>query len=221
MEMRLILLGAPGAGKGTQAARLVSYFNIPQISTGDMLRSAVANRTAIGLSVKKIMESGQLVSDNIIIDLVKERFEHPDCAQGFLLDGYPRTINQAHELQKAEIKLNQVINLNVDKEEIVKRITGRRVHLPSGRVYHIEYNPPRVSGLDDETGDPLVIREDDKEAIIRKRLDVYYMQTEPLICYYRDLASIDPHAPKFHEVSGEGSVDQIFQRILMAIQQGA
>lgn len=215
--MRLILLGAPGAGKGTQALRLIKYFNIPQISTGDMLRSAIASGSKLGLEAKKIMDAGQLVSDEIIIGLVKERLEHDDCAQGFLLDGFPRTIPQAQALKDAGVPIDHVVDIDVDGEEIVKRISGRRVHVASGRVYHVEYQPPRVADVDDETGEPLIFRDDDREEIIRKRLEVYYMQTKPLIHYYQEWAKIDPNAPVFHSVSGEGHVDVIFQRIISAI----
>ena len=217
--MRLMLLGGPGAGKGTQASRLSAYFNIPQISTGDMLRSAIAARTSLGLNAKKIMDAGELVSDDIIIGLVKERLKEPDCINGFLLDGFPRTLAQADALKNADIKLDHVVEIAVDHEEIVKRITGRRTHLPSGRVYHVLYNPPKIEGIDDITGDELILREDDKEEIIRKRLAVYQEQTEPLIAYYKALSEqAGNYAPKFHRIAGEGSVDDIFSRICEVLE---
>ncbi len=214
-----MLLGGPGAGKGTQALLLIKHFNIPQISTGDMLRSAVAAGTPLGLSAKKIMESGQLVPDDIIIALVKERLQQDDCKNGFLLDGFPRTIVQAEALRKENIFLDHVIEISVDDAEIIKRICGRRTHPASGRIYHVEYNPPQQEGLDDVTGEPLIIREDDKEEIIRKRLDVYHQQTEPLVNYYREWSNKnDPHSPAFHRVKGIGTVDEIFHGILAAIE---
>jgi adenylate kinase len=217
--MRIMLLGGPGAGKGTQALLLIKHFNIPQISTGDMLRSAIAAGTALGLSAKKIMDSGELVSDEIIIGLVKERLQQEDCASGFLLDGFPRTLQQAEALKQADIDLDQVIQVAVDDEEIVKRISGRRIHTPSGRVYHVEYSPPKKAGFDDMTGEPLEQRNDDREEIIRKRLDVYHEQTEPLVKYYQQWSQKnDSHAPAFHRVDGTGNVNAIFQRILSAIQ---
>lgn len=217
--MRIMLLGGPGAGKGTQALLLIKHFNIPQISTGDMLRSAIAAGTPLGLSAKKIMDSGELVSDDIIIGLVKERLQQADCKGGFLLDGFPRTLQQAEALKQADIDLDQVVQVAVDDEEIVKRISGRRIHSASGRVYHVEYSPPKKTGHDDETGEPLVQRNDDHEEIIRKRLDVYHQQTEPLVKYYQQWSQQnDPHAPKFHRVDGTGNVNAIFQRILSAIQ---
>lgn len=216
--MRLVLLGGPGAGKGTQAQHLMKSFNIPQISTGDMLRAAIAKGSELGLSAKKIMDAGQLVSDEIMIGLVKERLKQDDCHNGFLLDGFPRTIPQAEALKMAEIDLDHVIEIAVDDEEIVQRISGRRVHPASGRIYHVQYHPPKREGLDDESAEPLVQRDDDREEIIRKRLDIYHKQTEPLIGYYKSWASQQKDAaPAFHKVSGEGSVDTIFQRILSAI----
>ncbi len=218
--MRLVLLGGPGAGKGTQALRLMKLFNIPQISTGDMLRAAIAAGSPLGLSAKKIMDAGQLVSDDIMIGLVKERLALDDCRQGFLLDGFPRTIPQADALKQAGIVLDYVIEIKVDDDEIVRRISGRRVHPASGRVYHIEYNPPTQAGLDDETGDPLILRDDDQESIIRKRLDIYHEQTEPLVEYYHRWAEEhDIHSPAFHMISGEGTVDAIFERILNVIKE--
>ncbi|MDF1677071.1 MAG: adenylate kinase [Legionellaceae bacterium] len=218
-SVRLILLGGPGAGKGTQAERLAAHFNIPKISTGDMLRAAVTAGTPLGLSAKKIMDAGQLVSDEIIIALVKERLAQSDCEPGFLLDGFPRTIPQADALSAANIALDHVVEIAVDDEEIVKRISGRRVHLDSGRAYHVQYNPPKVPDIDDVTGEPLVLREDDSEEIIRKRLAVYHEQTEPLIHYYQEEGVTDtPGAPKFHRILGEGGVDEVFQRILSVIE---
>lgn len=217
--MRMMLLGGPGAGKGTQAARLTAYFNIPQISTGDMLRAAVAEGTPLGLSAKKIMESGELVSDDIIIALVKERLSQEDCQHGFLLDGFPRTIAQAQALKDAHIALDHVVEIAVNDEEIVRRITGRRIHPASGRVYHVAYHPPKVEGCDDITGEPLILRDDDREEIIRNRLQVYHQQTSPLIAYYQTWLEEDKaHAPHFHRIEGIGDVDAIFQEILKALK---
>jgi adenylate kinase len=215
--MRLMLLGGPGAGKGTQALNLMNRFHIPQISTGDMLRAAIASGSELGLSAKAIMDAGQLVSDDIMIGLVKERLALDDCRQGFLLDGFPRTIPQANALKDAGLGLDYVIEIALDDDEIVRRISGRRVHPASGRVYHVTYNPPKRFGLDDETGEPLVLRDDDQESIIRKRLDVYHQQTELLVDYYQTWMQHDPCAPKFHRISGEGTVDTIFQRILSVL----
>jgi adenylate kinase len=219
-SIRLILLGGPGAGKGTQAHRLAKHFQIPQISTGDMLRAAVAAKSELGLRVKEIMDGGQLVSDDIIIALVKERLTAPDCVRGFLLDGFPRTMPQAEALTNAAITLDAVIELAVDDEDIVKRISGRRVHVASGRAYHLEYQPPKEPGIDDVTGEPLVQREDDHEGIIRKRLDVYHTQTEPLVAYYQQRAKVGAlGAPTFHCVEGLGSVEQVFERVLSALDE--
>ncbi|MDX1838236.1 adenylate kinase [Legionella taurinensis] len=216
--MRLMLLGGPGAGKGTQALKLINYFGIPQISTGDMLRSAIAAGTELGKNAKAIMDAGKLVSDEIIIALVKERLQQSDCRKGFLFDGFPRTIPQADALKTAGIKLDHVIEIAVPDSEIINRISGRRVHVASGRVYHVTFNPPLKAGLDDATGEPLIQRADDSEATIQKRLDVYHQQTEPLIDYYQSWANTrDPLAPRFHRVSGLGSVDTIFTNILSAI----
>lgn len=216
--MRMMLLGGPGAGKGTQASRLTAHFHIPQISTGDMLRAAVAAGTPLGLDAKKIMDSGKLVSDDIIIALVKERLAAPDCQNGFLLDGFPRTLAQAEALKEAKIPLDHVVEIGVDDEEIVKRITGRRTHPASGRVYHLQYHPPKQEGLDDITGEVLIQRDDDREEIIRKRLEVYHEQTKPLIDYYQSWAKMDPRAPRFHRISGVGNVDQIFQNIIQVLK---
>ena len=216
--MRLMLLGAPGAGKGTQANKLSQYFNIPQISTGDMLRAAITEGTELGLHAKEIMDAGQLVSDDLIIALVKDRIQRDDCAHGFLFDGFPRTIPQADALKDAHIYLEHVLEIVVSDTEIIQRLSGRRVHLPSNRIYHIEYNPPKVAGRDDVTGEPLVQRDDDLEDTIRKRLDVYHTQTEPLIAYYQHWsATNDPEAPAFHRVVGSGDVEIIFLQLLAAI----
>lgn len=219
--MRLILLGGPGAGKGTQALRIVERFKIPQISTGDMLRSAIAAGSELGQSAKKIMESGQLVSDEIIVALVKERLQQPDCQKGFLFDGFPRTLPQADALKEGNIKLDHVIELAVPDEEIISRISGRRVHLPSGRVYHIKFHPPQVEGRDDITNELLVQRDDDKEETIKHRLAVYHQQTEPLVDYYKKLEqeakTSHSHVPHFHRVNGLGSADSVFDRILSCL----
>jgi adenylate kinase len=218
-RMRLMLLGGPGAGKGTQAARLVQAFNIPQISTGDMLRAAIASGSELGLNAKKIMDAGQLVSDDLIIKLVAARLQEPDCQNGFLLDGFPRTIPQADALKNARIDIDHVIEIALDDEEIVRRISGRRVHLASGRIYHVEFNPPRHPNKDDLTGEELVLRDDDHEEIVRKRLQVYHQQTEPLVKYYQDWEQQgEARAPAFHRISGAGSVDSIFDNIMQAIR---
>lgn len=219
--MRLMLLGGPGAGKGTQAAKLIDRYDIPQISTGDMLRAAIAEKTELGLSAKKIMDAGQLVSDDIMIALVKERLQRNDCDKGFLLDGFPRTLIQAEALKQAGIQLDHVVEISVDDEEIVNRISGRRIHPASGRVYHTEYNPPAYQDKDDVTGEHLIQRDDDREEIIRKRLEIYHQQTEPLIEYYQAWSETnDPKAPEFHRIKGIGSVDEIFKNIVSAIEEG-
>lgn len=210
--MRIILLGSPGAGKGTQAHKLVEKYNIPQISTGDMLRAAVKAKTPLGQKVQAVMDSGALVSDAIIIDLVQERIAKPDCANGFLLDGFPRTIAQAQALSEAEIAIDQVIEIAVADEEIVKRLSGRRVHPASGRVYHTEYNPPKVAGVDDLTGEPLIQREDDKAETVLKRLAHYHDMTSPLVAYYQDLASKSTSL-QFHRVDGVQPVETIAAEI--------
>src|SRR5713101_7436059 len=199
--MRLILLGPPGAGKGTQAAFIREKFGIPQISTGDMLRAAVKAGTPLGVAAKKVMDRGELVSDDIIIGLVKERIKAPDCAKGFLFDGFPRTLPQAEAMKNAGVAIEHVVEIVVPDEVIVERMSGRRAHLPSGRTYHVKFNPPKVAGKDDVTGEPLVLRDDDKEETVKKRLAVYHQQTEPLVNYYAGWAgSGDEHAPKVHRI---------------------
>ena len=216
--MRLILLGAPGAGKGTQATQICQKYGIPQISTGDMLRAAVKAGTPLGVAAKKVMDSGALVSDDIIIGLVKERIAQPDCAKGFLFDGFPRTIPQAEAMKSAGVKLDLVLEIDVPDEAIIERMSGRRAHLPSGRTYHIKFNPPKVAGKDDVTGEDLVQREDDKEATVRKRLEVYQAQTRPLVDYYSAWAAGgDPHAPRYRRIAGTGSVEQITERAFAAL----
>ena len=215
--MRLILLGAPGAGKGTQAEFISEKYAIPQISTGDMLRAAVKAGTELGLKAKEVMDSGGLVSDDIIIGLVKERITEPDCADGFLFDGFPRTIPQAESMVQAGVVIDHVLEIAVDDEEIVARLSGRRVHPGSGRVYHLLYNPPKVEGVDDETGEPLVQRDDDHEETVRRRLDVYQSQTSPLISFYQDMSGDD--APKYHRVPGVGTVDEIKQQVLASLSE--
>ena len=216
--MRIILLGAPGAGKGTQAAFLCKRFGIPQIATGDMLRSAVKAGTPLGLAAKKVMDSGALVSDDIILGLVKERIAQPDCAAGFLFDGFPRTIVQADALRSAGIKLDFVLEIDVPDAAIVERMSGRRVHIASGRSYHLRFNPPKVDNLDDVTGEPLIQRVDDLEETVLKRLAVYAAQTRPLVEYYeRWAASGDPAAPAYRKISGTGSVEEITARALAAL----
>jgi adenylate kinase len=217
-KMRLILLGPPGAGKGTQAAFIKEQFGIPQISTGDMLRAAVKAGTPLGLAAKKVMDAGQLVSDDIIIGLVKERLKQPDCASGYLFDGFPRTIPQAEAMREVGVALDYVLEIDVPDEEIVARMSGRRVHLASGRTYHVTFNRPKVPGKDDLSGEDLVQRDDDKEATVRKRLDVYHSQTRPLIDYYARWAQQgDPRAPRVRRISGQGSVEHIRQSALSAL----
>ena len=216
--MRLILLGAPGAGKGTQAAVICRHFGIPQISTGDMLRAAVKAGTPLGLAAKQVMDAGGLVSDEIIIGLVKERIAQPDCAAGFLFDGFPRTIPQADAMKAAGVRLDHVIEIDVPDEAIIERMSGRRAHLPSGRTYHVKFNPPKVAGVDDVTGEPLIQRDDDKEETVRKRLQVYQSQTRPLVAYYSDWAAKgDAGAPRYARIVGTGSVDEITGRVLGAL----
>ncbi|MDX3893998.1 adenylate kinase [Pusillimonas sp.] len=217
--MRLILLGPPGAGKGTQAAFITEKFGIPQISTGDMLRAAVKARTPLGLEAKKIMDTGGLVSDDIIIGLVRDRLKQPDCENGYLFDGFPRTIPQADALKEANIGLDFVVEIVVPDENIIERMSGRRVHPASGRSYHVTFNPPKTSDIDDVTGEPLVQRDDDREETVRHRLSVYQQQTRPLVDYYSDWAkSGDRNAPAFRQISGVGSLDEIRQRIADALK---
>lgn len=216
--MRLILLGGPGAGKGTQATFIKEKFGIPQISTGDMLRAHVKNGTALGVAAKKIMDSGALVSDEIIIGMVKERIAEADCAKGFLFDGFPRTIPQADAMKNAGIKIDYVVEIAVDDSEIIERMSGRRSHLPSGRTYHIKFNPPKVAGKDDVTDEDLVQREDDKEETVKKRLDVYHQQTEPLIGYYSSWSkSREALAPKYVTIAGVGKMEEIRDKIFAAL----
>ena len=216
--MRLILLGAPGAGKGTQATFICEKFGIPQISTGDMLRAAVKAGSPMGLAARKVMDAGALVSDDIIIGLVQERISQSDCANGFLFDGFPRTIPQADALKAAGVKLDFVLEFDVPFEAIIDRISGRRSHPASGRTYHVKHNPPQVEGRDDVTGEPLIQRDDDKEETVRKRLEVYQRQTRPLIEYYSAWAATgDPAAPRCASVSGTGSVEEITERVMAAL----
>ncbi|GIK24041.1 MAG: adenylate kinase [Rhodocyclales bacterium] len=217
--MKLILLGAPGAGKGTQAAFITEKYGIPQISTGDMLRAAVKAGTPLGLEAKKVMDAGQLVSDEIILGLIKERLQQPDCAKGFLFDGFPRTIPQAEALRTQGVDLDLVLEIDVPDEEIIKRMSGRRVHTASGRTYHVVFNPPKVAGKDDATGEDLIQREDDKEETVRKRLDVYHSQTKPLVEFYSKWAATgDARAPKYRKVNGVGPLDGIREAVLAALK---
>ncbi len=212
--MRIILLGGPGAGKGTQANYIKEKYGIPQISTGDMLRAAVKAGTPLGVEAKKVMDAGGLVSDDIILGLVKERTAEPDCAKGFLFDGFPRTIAQAEALKAQGVPIDCVVEIDVDDNEIIKRMSGRRVHMASGRTYHVVFNPPKVEGKDDETGEDLIQRDDDQEDTVRKRLDVYHEQTEPLIDYYTKWAnSGEAKAPKYVKIAGIGKVEEIRDRI--------
>ena len=216
--MRLILLGAPGAGKGTQAAFICQKYGIPQISTGDMLRAAVKAGTPLGLQAKGVMESGGLVSDDLIINLVKERIAQPDCANGFLFDGFPRTLPQAEAMKQAGVKLDYVLEIDVPFDAIIERMSGRRSHPASGRTYHVKFNPPKIADKDDVTGEPLVQRDDDKEDTVRKRLDVYNDQTRPLVDYYSQWAAKEPAAaPKYRAISGTGTVEEITARALAAL----
>jgi adenylate kinase len=217
--MRLILLGAPGAGKGTQATFICKHFGIPQISTGDMLRAAVKAGTPLGVAAKKVMDSGGLVSDDIIIGLVKERITQPDCAGGFLFDGFPRTIPQADAMKDAGVVLDFVVEIDVPEEAIIERMSGRRVHTASGRSYHVKFNPPKTEGVDDLTSEPLIQRDDDKEETVRKRLQVYQSQTRPLVDYYGQwAASGSPGAPRYARIAGTGSVEEITGRVMAALQ---
>jgi len=217
--MRLILLGPPGAGKGTQAAFICKQYTIPQISTGDMLRAAVKAGTPLGVEAKKVMDSGALVGDDIIIGLVKERIAQPDCANGFLFDGFPRTIPQADAMKQAGVKLDVVLEIDVPDESIIERMSGRRVHVASGRTYHVKFNPPKVAGKDDATGEDLIQRADDEEATVRNRLQVYKNQTQPLVAYYSNWgASGAGGAPRYRKISGLGSVDEITARAMEALK---
>ena len=217
--MRLILLGPPGAGKGTQASFIRERFRIPQISTGDMLRAAVKAGTPLGIAAKKVMDAGQLVSDDTIIGLVKERLRDHDCGNGCLFDGFPRTVPQAEAMRHSGVDLDFVLEIDVDEDEIIQRMSGRRVHPGSGRVYHVKFNPPKVPGKDDVTGEPLIQRDDDKEETVRRRLEVYRQQTRPLVDYYAKWAARgDPRAPKHRKISGMGSVAEIRDRVFAALK---
>jgi adenylate kinase len=216
--MRLILLGGPGAGKGTQATFITQKYGIPQISTGDMLRAAVKAGTPLGIAAKKVMDRGELVSDDIIIGLVKERVQADDAARGFLFDGFPRTIPQAEAVAESLVDIDNVVEIVVPDELIVERMSGRRSHLASGRTYHVKFNPPKVAGKDDVTGEPLVQRDDDKEETVKKRLAIYHQQTEPLVSYYAEWASSgDEHAPALHRIDGLGTVEEVRDRIFAAL----
>ena len=216
--MRVILLGGPGAGKGTQANYIKERYGIPQISTGDMLRAAVKAGTPLGIEAKKIMDAGGLVSDDIILGLVKDRIQEEDCRNGFLFDGFPRTIPQAEALRKQGVDIDFVIEIDVDDEEIVGRMSGRRVHMASGRTYHVQFNPPRAEGRDDVTGEPLIQRDDDREDTVRKRLQVYHEQTEPLVAFYSEWAETGgPGAPRYVRIPGIGQVEDIRDRIFAVL----
>lgn len=217
--MRLILLGAPGAGKGTQATFICQRLGIPQISTGDMLRAAVKAGTPLGIEADKVMKAGGLVSDDLIIALVKDRLSQADCANGFLFDGFPRTLPQADAMKAAGVKLDVVLEIDVPDSAIIERMSGRRAHVASGRTYHIKFNPPKVAGIDDVTGEPLIQRDDDKEETVRKRLEVYQRQTRPLVDYYGQWAKTgDPAAPRYERISGTGTVDEITTRVMAALR---
>jgi adenylate kinase len=217
--MRIILLGAPGVGKGTQAQLISKNFMIPQISTGDMLRTAVKENSPLGIVAKRIMDEGRLISDEIIIQLVQERIRKKDCANGFLFDGFPRTLPQAQAIQSEGILLDHVIEIQVDDEEIIRRLSGRRIHARSGRIYHIDYNPPKVAGRDDLTGEPLVQRDDDIEETVRKRLKVYYEQTRPVVEFYKNLSHAENGRPHYSVISGVGQVKHIYQEIDCILRQ--
>jgi len=217
--MRLILLGPPGAGKGTQANFIKEKFGIPQISTGDMLRAAVKAGTPLGIEAKKVMDAGGLVSDDIIIGLVKDRLQQPDCASGYMFDGFPRTIPQAEAMKAAGVPIDFVLEIDVPDSDIIERMGGRRVHLSSGRTYHVRFNPPKVDGKDDATGEALIQRDDDKEETVRKRLDVYHSQTKPLVEYYSQWAATgDAKAPKYRKILGQGAVEEITRRAFDALK---
>ena len=217
--MRLILLGPPGAGKGTQAAVITKTYNIPQISTGDMLRAAVKAGSPLGLEAKKVMDSGGLVSDDIIIGLVKDRLKQDDCANGYLFDGFPRTIPQAEAMKDAGVQIDVVLEIDVPDQDIISRMSGRRVHTASGRTYHVHFNPPKVEGKDDVTGEDLIQRDDDREGTVRKRLEVYHAQTRQLVDYYgKWAASGSSGAPRYRKISGQGAVDAISERVLEALR---
>ncbi len=216
--MRIILLGPPGAGKGTQAAFITKHYGIPQISTGDMLRAAVKAGTPLGLSAKKVMDAGGLVGDDIIINLVKERLTATDCQSGYLFDGFPRTIPQAQAMKDASVRLDAVLEISVPDTDIIERMSGRRVHVASGRTYHVKYNPPKTADRDDVTGEPLIQRDDDQESTVRKRLEIYHSQTKPLVDFYQSWASTkDSAAPVVKTISGVGAVDDITRRVLEAL----
>lgn len=216
--MRLILLGPPGAGKGTQAAVITKSFNIPQISTGDMLRAAVKAGSPLGLEAKKVMDTGGLVSDDIIIGLVKDRLKQDDCANGYLFDGFPRTIPQAEAMKEAGVQIDVVLEIDVPDQDIISRMSGRRVHTASGRTYHVHFNPPKVEGKDDVTGEDLIQRDDDREETVRKRLEVYHAQTRQLVDYYGNWATSGASAaPRYRKISGQGAVDAISARVLEAL----
>jgi adenylate kinase len=218
--MRLMLLGPPGAGKGTQASFIKDRFGIPQIATGDMLRAAVKAGTPLGIAAKKVMDAGKLVSDDIILGLVRERLNQADCARGYLLDGFPRTIPQAEALRSSGVALDYVVEIDVGEDDIIRRMSGRRTHAASGRSYHVEFNPPKAAGKDDVTGEPLVQREDDREETVRKRLEVYRQQTRPLVDYYSKWAAQgDARAPRYVKISGVGPVEAIRDRIFAALKQ--
>ena len=217
--MRLILLGAPGAGKGTQAQFITEKYGIPQISTGDMLRAAVKAGTPLGLAAKQVMDAGGLVSDDIIIGLVKDRLKESDCANGYLFDGFPRTLPQADAMKEAGVAIDYVLEIDVPDEAIVERMSGRRVHVTSGRTYHVRFNPPKVEGIDDATGEALIQRDDDKEETVKKRLEVYSAQTRPLVNYYAAWSEKEPSlAPRYRAISGQGSVEEITERAFKALQ---
>jgi adenylate kinase len=217
--MRLILLGAPGAGKGTQATFIKERFNIPQISTGDMLRAAVKAGTPLGIAAKKVMDAGGLVSDDIIIGLVQDRLAQADCANGYLFDGFPRTIPQADAMKSAGVKIDYVLEIDVPESDIIERMSGRRAHVSSGRTYHVKFNPPKIAGIDDVTGEALIQRDDDKEETVKKRLEVYQSQTRPLVDYYGSWASSgDAIAPQYRKIMGKGSVEEIRDRAFNALK---